>query len=55
MTVGWKKNSVIKKTLVWIRIRIGYGFGNSMDPDPGSAKCLDPDLNSTQLKNIQDT
>ena len=29
------------KTSAWIRI--GYGFSNSLDTDPDSAKYLDPD------------
>jgi hypothetical protein len=32
-----------KKDLIWIRIRIGSGFINSLDLDPDSSKCLDPD------------
>jgi hypothetical protein len=36
------------KTLVYIqtRIRIGSVISNSLDPDPDSAKCVDPNLDS---------
>jgi hypothetical protein len=52
--VGDKKTyqymtAFVMKTLVWIRIRIGSGFNNSLDPDLDSAQCLDPDLNSDSV------
>jgi hypothetical protein len=31
------------EVLLWIRIRIGSGFNDLVDPDPDWAKMLDPD------------
>jgi hypothetical protein len=33
------------KKVLWIRIRIGSGFDDFVDPDPDRAKPLDPDPN----------
>jgi hypothetical protein len=48
----YAKNFFGIKTLIWIRIRIGPGFSNSLDPDPDSKQCLYKRLNCTFLYTV---
>jgi hypothetical protein len=45
-----QKQSGTAQDLFWIRIRVGSGFNDFVDPDPDWAKVLDPDLDLYWIK-----
>jgi hypothetical protein len=52
MKFDLKKCFSVLKVLVWVRIRTGSGFSNSLDPDPDFAKYLNRDsVNPDQTRN----
>jgi hypothetical protein len=50
MKFDLKKCFSVLKALVWIWIRTGSGFSNSLDPDPDFAKYLNRDSVNSDTK-----